>query len=73
MIISKSVMIIIFLDFIDQLIDYPINCASLNSYSFSGQNIQNKKDEVSHPDKTGITCKKYMDLTCMEITHFSEI
>ena len=28
-IISKSVLIIIFVDFIDQLIDYPINCASL--------------------------------------------
>ena len=31
-IISKSVMIIIFVEFIDQLIDYPINCASLISY-----------------------------------------
>ena len=29
-IISKSVMIIIFVEFIDQLIDYPINRASLN-------------------------------------------
>ena len=28
-IISKSVMIIIFVEFINQLIDYPINCASL--------------------------------------------
>ena len=25
-------MIIIFVEFIDQLIDYPINCASLKSY-----------------------------------------
>ena len=31
LIISKSVMIIIFIEFIDQLIDYPINCASLIS------------------------------------------
>ena len=30
LIISKSVMIIIFVEFIDQLIDYPINCTSLN-------------------------------------------
>ena len=30
-IISKSVMIIIFVEFIDQLINYPINCASLSS------------------------------------------
>ena len=30
LIISKSVMIIIFVEFIDQLIDYPINCASLS-------------------------------------------
>ena len=29
-IISKSVMIIIFVEFIDQLIDYPINRASLS-------------------------------------------
>ena len=29
-IISKSVTIIIFVEFIDQLIDYPINCASLS-------------------------------------------
>ena len=29
-IISKSVMIVIFVEFIDQLIDYPINRASLN-------------------------------------------
>ena len=29
MIISKSVMISMFVEFIDQLIDYPINCASL--------------------------------------------
>ena len=29
-IISKSVTIIIFVELIDQLIDYPINCASLN-------------------------------------------
>ena len=28
-IISKSVMIIIFVELFDQLIDYPINCASL--------------------------------------------
>ena len=28
-IISKSVTIISFMEFIDQLIDYPINCASL--------------------------------------------
>ena len=34
-IISKSVTIIIFVDFIDQLINYPINCASLNFYCFS--------------------------------------
>ena len=27
---SKFVMIIIFVKFIDQLIDYPINCASLS-------------------------------------------
>ena len=26
---SKSVIIIIFVEFIDKLIDYPINCASL--------------------------------------------
>ena len=32
-IISKSVMIIIFVEFIDQLIDYPINCASLTGKS----------------------------------------
>ena len=32
-IISKSVMIIIFVEFIDQLIDYPINCASLSYVS----------------------------------------
>ena len=32
-IISKSVMIIIFVQFIDQLIDYPINCASLTRSS----------------------------------------
>ena len=31
-IISSSVTIIIFVEFIDQLIDYPINCASLSSY-----------------------------------------
>ena len=31
-IISKSVMIIIFVEFIDQLIDYPIDCASLKVY-----------------------------------------
>ena len=31
-IINKSVMIIIFEEFIDQLIDYPINCASLKDY-----------------------------------------
>ena len=30
-IISKSVTIIIFVEFIDQLIAYPINCASLSS------------------------------------------
>ena len=30
-IISKSVMIIIFVEFIDQLIDYPINRASLKT------------------------------------------
>ena len=30
-IIGKSVMIIIFVEFIDQLIDYPINRASLNA------------------------------------------
>ena len=30
-IISKSVMIIIFVEFIDQLMDYPINCANLRS------------------------------------------
>ena len=30
LIISKSVTIIIFVEFIDQLIDYPINCVSLN-------------------------------------------
>ena len=30
-IISKSVTIIIFVEFIDQLIDYPINCASLSN------------------------------------------
>ena len=29
LIISKSVTIIIFVEFIDQLINYPINCASL--------------------------------------------
>ena len=28
-IISKTVMMIIFVEFIDELIDYPINCASL--------------------------------------------
>ena len=28
-------MIIIFVEFIDQLIDYPINCASLKSYVVS--------------------------------------
>ena len=32
-IISKSVMIIIFVKFIDQLIDYPINCAILKLIS----------------------------------------
>ena len=31
-IISKSVTVIIFVEFIDQLIDYPINCASLSKY-----------------------------------------
>ena len=31
-IISKYVTIIIFVEFIDQLIDYPINCASLSIY-----------------------------------------
>ena len=30
-IISKSVMIVFFVEFFDQLIDYPINRASLNS------------------------------------------
>ena len=45
MIISKSVMIIIFVEFLNQLIDYPINCASrsnvgkkaLMPYANSGQ------------------------------------
>ena len=32
LIISKSVMIIIFVEFIDHLIDYPFNCASLIKY-----------------------------------------
>ena len=36
-IISKSVMIVIFVEFIDQLIDYPINRASLNVYPFKPQ------------------------------------
>ena len=31
-IISKSIMMVIFVEFIDQLIDYPINPASLNIY-----------------------------------------
>ena len=31
-IISKSVMIVIFVEFIDQLIDYPIILASLNTF-----------------------------------------
>ena len=30
-IISKSVMIIIFVEFINQLIDYPIHCASIST------------------------------------------
>ena len=33
-ILSKSVMIIIFVEFIDHLIDYPIDCASLTLYVF---------------------------------------
>ena len=33
-IISKSVMIIIFVEYIDQLIDYPINRASLNTSTY---------------------------------------
>ena len=33
-IISKAVMIIIFVEFIDQFIDYPINCASLKYLIF---------------------------------------
>ena len=32
-IISKSVMMVIFVEFIDQLIDYPINRASLTYYT----------------------------------------
>ena len=39
-IISKSVMIIIFVEFIDQLIDYPINRASLNKRTH-GQHLNN--------------------------------
>ena len=39
-IISKSVMIIIFVVFIDQLIDYPINSASLSS----NQNLSVQQD-----------------------------
>ena len=34
-IIIKSVMIIFFVEFIDQLIDYPINCASLNIFTIN--------------------------------------
>ena len=34
-IISESVTIIILVEFIDQLIDYPINCASLTSCLFN--------------------------------------
>ena len=37
--ISKSVMIIIFVEFIDQLIDYLINCACLTQYMFSWKKI----------------------------------
>ena len=40
-IISKSVMIIIFVQFIDQLIDYPIYCASLNLWTFR-QTVPNR-------------------------------
>ena len=36
-IISKSLMIIIIVEFIDQLIDYPINCASFNFYQISSE------------------------------------
>ena len=42
-IISKSVMIIFFVEFIDQLIDFPINCASLSKYAiFVRENIMSR-------------------------------
>ena len=39
-------MIIIFVEFIDQLIGYPINCASLSSYISSLSNLLPKRGEV---------------------------
>ena len=53
-VINKSVMIIIFEEFIDQLIDYSINCASLNVVAHCLQHLNLLKVENSlHRPKVG--------------------
>ena len=48
-IISKSVMIIIFVEFIDKLIDYPINCASLRKTYILTCVPNEDSDQPVHP------------------------
>ena len=48
LIISKSVTIFIFVEFIDQLIDYPINCASLRKKALMPYVNVESSDERVH-------------------------
>ena len=41
-------MIIIFVEFIDQLIDYPINCASISDQEVANQVRQHSLAEIDH-------------------------
>ena len=59
LIFSKSVTIIIFVEFINQLIDYPINCASLNRYAFEN-NVHKDQMLQNAAFDQGLHCLPYI-------------